>query len=200
MKKYLLILGGICSFLSVTSCSPEDDIRTPEHVSTVFTEDFHVGADTGSVPAGWRAYAESGTVQWTQGEYSGDRYAEYTAYQSGDAVSIAWLISPAIELGGKSNAKLAFEAAQAYVSTSANSLEVLVSTDYDGDNVLAAHWEPKSFSLPPLDYDTNFQLFTSGVIDLSAYSGKIYIAFRAKGSGTDSSLDGTYEVDNITIF
>ena len=49
-------------------------------------------------------------------------------------------------------------------------------------------------------YDTNFDFFSSGKIDLSSYTGNIYIAFKYKGSGTNTALDGTYEIDNIRIF
>jgi hypothetical protein len=98
------------------------------------------------------------------------------------------------------NETLAFDVAQAYVSSSSNSIDLLVSTNYDGTNVLPANWQPLSFTKPPLDFDTNFDFFSSGLVDLSSYTGSIYLAFRCKGSGTNFSLDGTYELDNIRIF
>jgi hypothetical protein len=98
------------------------------------------------------------------------------------------------------NETLAFDVAQAYVSSSSNSIELLVSTNYNGTDVLAATWQPLNFTKPPLDFDTNFDFFSSGLVDLSSYTGNIYLAFRCKGSGTNFSLDGTYELDNIRIF
>jgi hypothetical protein len=51
-----------------------------------------------------------------------------------------------------------------------------------------------------LDYDLRFDFFSSGLVDLSSYAGKqVYIAFKVKGSGTNTSLDGTYEIDNVRI-
>ena len=103
------------------------------------------------------------------------------------------------------NEKLAFDVAQAYVSSSANSIELLISSNYDGtyENVTNATWESIPFTKPPLDYDTNFDFFSSGLIDLSGYEGNadgnIYLAFKVKSSGTISSLDGTYEIDNVRI-
>ena len=98
------------------------------------------------------------------------------------------------------NETLAFDVAQAYVSSSSNSIELLVSTNYNGTVVLAATWQPLNFTTPPLDFDTNFDFFSSDLVDLSSYTGNIYLAFRCKGSGTNFSLDGTYELDNIRIF
>ncbi|NCG03754.1 MAG: hypothetical protein GWO82_00275, partial [Bacteroidetes bacterium] len=36
-----------------------------------------------------------------------------------------------------------------------------------------------------------------GLIDVSSYSGNLYVAFKYVGSGTDSSLDGGYFVDDV---
>jgi hypothetical protein len=38
----------------------------------------------------------------------------------------------------------------------------------------------------------------STFINLSAYSGTVYIAFKYLGNGNEN-FDGTYELDNITI-
>jgi hypothetical protein len=57
-----------------------------------------------------------------------------------------------------------------------------------------------NFTKPPLSFDTNFDFFSSGLIDLSAYANQdIYLAFKVKGSGTNTSLDGTYSIDNVRI-
>lgn len=196
----LLFIGS----LSFTGCSPEDDITLPNETTFKFTEDFSSFSEAteGNAIAltDWTNFAQAGTVKWNEGFYSGTKYAEFTSYQSAQLSNIAWLISPAINMDTMANETLAFDVAQAYVSSSANSIELLVSTDYDGTNVLAANWTPISFNTPPLNYDTNFDFFSSGLIDLSGYTGNIYIAFRCKGSGTNTSLDGTYELDNIRIF
>jgi hypothetical protein len=189
---------------SLAGCSPENDIKNSDLTPYMFYEEFlSVTEATEGQPldiAGWTNYAEAGTVKWNQGFYSGTKYAEFTAYQSGQASNIAWLVSPALNMDTFENEKLAFDVAQAYVSTASNSIELLVSTNYDGTNVTSATWTPITFNKPPLNFDTNFDFFSSGKIDLSAYTGTIYLAFKCKGSGTNTSLDGTYEIDNIRIF
>ena len=101
------------------------------------------------------------------------------------------------------NEKLAFDIAQAYVSSASNSIELLVSADFDGTNVLTATWESIPFTKPALDFDTNFDFFSSGLVDLSGYEGNtegnIFLAFKVKSSGTNFSLDGTWEIDNVRI-
>lgn len=186
--------------LSITGCSPEDDIQTPSFQPLVLGEDFHRASDHQLLPKGWTTFTEAGTVKWKQAEHSGDRYAEYTAYQSSDVTSIAWMISPPINMDAQQGETLVFQSAQAYVDSYANSLEVLVSTDFDGTNVATATWELKPFTLPTLGFDYNFDWFNSGAIDLSGYTGTLYIAFKAKGSGTNIALDGTFQIDNVEIY
>jgi hypothetical protein len=107
-------------------------------------------------------------VKWEEGYYNGTKYAEFTSYQSGQATNIAWLVSPEINMDVYQNETLAFDVAQAYVSSSSNSIELLVSTNYNGTDVLAATWQPLNFTKPPLDFDTNFDFFSSGLVDLSS--------------------------------
>ena len=204
-SKTIKLLVALFVLVSFTACSPEDDIKNPNLASYKFIEDFVSNSIDGQAInlVGWTNYAETGTVKWKEGIYYSDKYAEFSGYQSGQASNIGWLISPAINMNTYENEKLAFDVAQAYVSSSANSIDLLVSTDFDGTNVITATWETIAFTKPPLNYDTNFDFFSSGLIDLSGYEGNadgnIYLAFKVKSSGTNSSLDGTYEIDNVRI-
>ena len=213
MKTYKKLLLGFAFLLPFFGCSPENDIKTAEFTDYKFYEEFlsFTQETEGNAIAieGWTNYAQAGTVKWNEGYYSGTKYAEFTSYQSAQPSNIAWLISPPVNMDAINKEMLAFDVAQAYVSSSANSIELLVSKDYDGTNVQTATWVSIPFTKPPLDYDTNFDFFSSGIIDLATYTdtpdqlpyvGNIYLAFRCKGSGTNTSLDGTYELDNIRIF
>ena len=193
------------ALVSIVGCSPEDDIKNPNLLSYKFFEDFTSNTADG-IPlnlSGWTNFAETGTVKWNQGVYYSDKYAEFSGYQSGQSSNIGWLISPAINMNTYENEKLAFDIAQAYVSSAANSIELLVSTDFDGTNVLTATWQSIPFTKPALDFDTNFDFFSSGLVDLSGYEGNIdgniFLAFKVKSSGTNFSLDGTWEIDNVRI-
>ena len=204
--KLLFVLFVLISFIG---CAPEDDIKNPNLPSYKLFEDFASNTTDGDAInlAGWTNYAETGTVKWKQGIYYSDKYAEFSGYNTvvsqQQPSNIGWLISPAINMNTYENEKLAFDVAQAYVSSSANSIDLLVSSDFDGTNVTTATWEIIPFTKPALNYDTKFVFFSSGLIDLSGYEGNadgnIYLAFKVKSSGTNFSLDGTWEIDNVRI-
>jgi hypothetical protein len=199
-NNFLTILGCII-FLLVTSCSPEDDIKNPDLNPLVFSEDFSKGAVDNAVLnlEGWNNIAEVGTAKWKTQIYSGNPYAEFSSFQSGDVVNISWLVSPVINMDTYKGEILQFQASQSFVSSSANSLEVLIATNYNGTNLATANWEPVNANLPTT-LSPYFEFIKSGEIDLSAYKGNINIAFKVKGSGTNNALDGSYQVDAIRIY
>lgn len=200
-RNKILSILGLTAFLSLSGCSPEDDIKTPYLRPMIFMEDFSAGAldDITLVTPGWENIAETGTAKWKTQEYSGNAYAEFTSYQSGELTNIGWLVSPKINMDAQEGEKLEFIASQSYVSNSANSLEVLIATDYDGTNLTTANWQSAGAILPSTS-STYFLFIKSGVIDLSGYTGNINIAFKVKGSGTNTALDGGYQIDNIRIY
>lgn len=201
INKITLFVALVASTLGLTSCSPEDDITTPNLKLLILNEDFSRGGVDNEIliTPGWTNYAETGTAKWKAQEYSGNLYAEFSSFQSNEPVNVAWLISPAIDLDKQEGEKLSFESSQSYVTSASNSLEALISTDFDGTNVTTATWTSLQATLPTTS-STYFQFIKSGVIDLSTYSGKAYIAFKVKGSGTNTSLDGSYQIDNVKVY
>lgn len=200
-NKITLFIALVASTLGLNSCSPEDDITMPNLKPLILTEDFSKGGVDNEIliTPGWTNFAETGTMKWKAQEYSGNLYAEFSSFQSGEAVNVAWLISPAIDLDKQEGEKLTFESAQSYVTSTSNTLEALISTDFDGTNVTTATWTTLQATLPTTS-STYFQFIKSGVLDLSTYTGKAYIAFKVKGSGTNTSLDGSYQIDNVKVY
>lgn len=199
-NKILFILG-FAAVVSLTGCSPEDDIKNPDFTPLIFTEDFAIGAVDNTIldNVGWQNIAEVGTIQWKEQIFGGNPYAEFSSFQSNEPTNIGWLVSPSIDLDNSENEILQFQASQSFVTSGANSLEVLIATDYDGTNLSTANWEPLSAILPTTT-STYFAFIKSGEIDLSTYTGTINIAFRVKGSGTNTALDGSYQVDAIRVY
>ena len=196
-----LLLITVIILITAIGCSPEKDIQNPTLATVLLSEDFSVGAVDNTLlnTAGWINYAETGTTKWKFQIYSGNPYAEFTSYQSSDPVCVGWLISPSIDLDKGENEKLVFEASQSYVSSSANSLEVFISTNFNGTNAATANWQPLQAILPTTS-SAYFEFIKSGVIDLSGFSGKAVIGFKVKGSGTNTTLDGTYQIDNVRVY
>jgi hypothetical protein len=146
---------------------------------------------------GWVNYAEVGSELWTEQLFSGNGYVEFSGFRTGDDVNIGWLITPVFDLTGATDAFINFKLAQHHLDDEDNNtLEVFVSTDFDGENVTAATWEKLNIAVP--GEDISWYAFQDvGLINVSSYTGNLYVAFKYVGSGTDTSLDGGYFVDDL---
>ena len=147
--------------------------------------------------AGWVNYAEVGGELWTEQFYGGNGYVEFSGFRTGDDVNIGWLVTPAFDLTGTSNAYINFKLAQHHLDDEENNtLEVFVSTDFDGSDVLAANWDKIDVTIP--GEDVSWYAFQDvGLVDVSSYSGTLHVAFKYVGSGNDTTLDGGYFVDDV---
>lgn len=194
-----LLLSALIAPVAV-SCVQDDDTTLPPYTALLLSEDFNIGDDNTLLEtAGWLNYAETGSALWKIQRYSGNGYAEFTSYQSGDATNVGWLVSPEFTLEEANDKTLVFEVSQSYVTSTANKLEVFISTDFDGTNVTGATWTPLSANIPGTSA-TYFEFQDSGEIDLSAYSGNVHLGFKVTGSGTNTALDGSYQIDNVNIY
>jgi len=171
-------------------CSPPD--------STIF-EDFQDAVDGTDLDLpGWTNFAEAGSRVWREETYQGNGYAEFGSFNSQDASNIAWLVSPSVDMDAQNNVFINFRAAQHHLDSNDNTLEVFVSTDFDGTNVLAATWEQLTVNVPTTA-NSWYEFVDSGLVDISEYSGTLYVAFKVTGSGTDLDLDGSYQIDDFKI-
>jgi len=166
--------------------------------SVIFEEDFDSGVDNTNLDIlDWTNFAEEGGELWTEQVFSSNGYAEFSGYFTGDAVNIGWLISPGINMDSQENEFLNFKTAQHHLDSEDNTLEVFVSTDFTGD-VLSASWTPIDVNLASMS-NSWYNFIDSGLIDISSYSGTLYVGFKVVGSGTDTQLDGAYHVEDFTI-
>lgn len=195
----LLVIAGLTSF---TSCTSESDVEYPKAKTTLFVENFTDNTD-GQVlnSTGWTNYAQAGTKKFTEEVYQDNGYAEFTSFGSSQASNIAWLISPAFDMSKQDGEKLVFQAAHAFLTSADNTLELMVSTDYDGNiaNFNQSSWLSLPVTTPKPSNDF-YEWVNSGEVDLSKFNGTLYFAFKVKGSGTNTSLDATYQIDNIRLY
>ncbi len=195
----LIVFAGITSF---TSCTSESDVEYPKAKTTLFLENFTDNTD-GQIlnTTGWTNYAQVGTKKFTEEVYSDNGYAEFTSFGSSQVSNVAWLISPSFDMSKQDGEKLVFQAAHAFLTSADNTLELMVSTDYDGNT---ANFNQSSWlSLPvktPKPSNDFYEYVNSGEVDLSKFNGTLYFAFKVKGSGTNTSLDATYQIDNIRLY
>ena len=202
--KGILTYDYTASFYVLRVNSPEDFDFTGERCDPkyVFYDNFESQIENNAISGnGWTNYVEAGTRSWEafSDSYSLGISARMGSYQSGDASSIAWLITPAINLDEHAGEAFSFKSSNSY-SDSGSDLEVLYSTDWDGTtaNITSATWStvPGIYIVQDNDYYKDW--FDSSEYDLSGASGTIYFAFKYTGSG-DSNSDGTYEIDEVLV-
>ncbi|MFD1615993.1 DUF5689 domain-containing protein [Gelatiniphilus marinus] len=178
-----------------TKCQPLDI----NDFSVIFEEDFNTAVDNTNLDIpNWTNFAEEGSELWTEQVFSGNGYAEFSGFRTGDDVNIGWLISPGIDMDAQENEFLNFFTAQHHLDSDANTLEVMVSTNFNGTDVLSATWTPITANLATRT-DSWYQFKDSGLIDISSYSGTLHVAFKVTGSGNDQQLDGAYHVEDFKI-
>ncbi|OBX25280.1 hypothetical protein LX77_01236 [Gelidibacter algens] len=197
----------------ITMTGPRCSPVSIEDFSIILNEDFE-SMPTNKVISGngWTSYAEVGTLNWKIATTTdignpgpGNKIAAMKAYNSGTPVNIAWLITPPINLNALDKAYANFISSNS--SEDGSELELLISSNWDGtaDQVTSATWKVLPATI--VSDDVFYQDWVdSGLIDLSPYSGTIYIAFKYIGgdnSGNtnpiNGTIDGTFEVDNFKI-
>jgi len=182
--------------------SEKDVVMTETRLVPFFIENFETVVDKSklSLP-GWSNLVQKGTLFWKGTVYSGNGYAEFNISGTKVISNVAWLISPKIDMEVHTKEILSFRSAQHHldVDSQLNSLEVYVSSNFDGLNFAAATWIPLAVNLPR-QATPWYQFIGSGAVDLSSYKGKINIAFKYTGSGKNLALDGAFQVDDVQVF
>ena len=138
---------------------------------------------------GWTQVSMEGDeAEWTIAEHNGNHYAYMNGYNHG--ANEDWLISPTFDLDSYSDVVLTFVTAKNYTG---DNIAVLFSNDYDGQDPLAATWEPLECELSPGSWTWT----PSGDISLDEFSGtNCYIAFRYTCSEDEAAA---WEVDDIML-
>ena len=191
--------GSIEAIYSVFQSDQQLFIRNPRDVKmedprceSPINETFTGVPDNQDIALpGWTNIAIKGTRLWRGGSFSGNSYAQATAFQDTNAEMETWLVTPPINLDVPKT--LSFESAQAFFTH--NGLSVLIATDFTG-NVATANWTPLSGTIATQG-DANYAWVASGPVDLSGFSGTGHVAFRYVGNKTNQTT--SYRIDNIRI-
>lgn len=184
----------------IVSCGTSSTVGA----TNLFSDDFE-GLPTNSLITanGWTNFIEAGTEGWEAYTQTGTNSsqgvsARVGSFNSNDASSVAWLITPQIDLDANSGVTLQFETSNSF--SDGSTMDVLISEDWDGTEagITTATWAILSDAYITQDDDFFGEWFESGIVDLSCASGQIHIAFKYVGSGV-ADFDGTYELDFVTI-
>lgn len=144
------------------------------------------------VEAGWTVTKTSGDKNWYLNEFSGNTYAAATAYKGTTGPWDEWLISPAIDLSKSPKKTLTFKCQAAYQSTT-STMKVYVLTSADPNTATKTELTVTLPEIPASGYSS----WVESTVDLSAFSGIIYIGWEY--TGTSSSGSSTYCIDDVNI-
>lgn len=171
-----------------------DDVRIfgPSAIDMI-NEDFQ---DTALALNSFVTFNELSTGEWYYDNFGGDYFAEANGFGD-DTNSIDWLISEKVDISNFSTATFSFFNARNF---SGGSLDVLISSDYDGmGNPTTASWD----TLTGLaTWSTGGYVDTySGDIDITSYinDGEVAIAFLYKSTGTGGGSGALWQIDDIMI-
>jgi hypothetical protein len=157
---------------------------------TSIDEDFDASTN---VPDGWSQVQVEGTKTWYVTTYNSNNYIAMTGYK-GTAPFDSWLISPAINVGKLSDKTLSFDTQVNGYSSTTSVFEVYVLTSADPNTAVKTQLNPVLAQAPASGYSS---WAGSGDLDLSAFSGTIYIGFRYYAT-TDSNY-ATWCLDNVKV-
>jgi hypothetical protein len=143
---------------------------------------------------GWFSEAVKGGLKWQGGEFSSEKFIGISGYKSGFDEIESWVVTPGLNLDGAAKKNFTFESQAGY--SKAETLEVFISSNFDyNTGVAAATWTKLTVTLADANTSGYGSFTTAGEIDLSAYSGKVHIAFKYVGNQTDAT--GTWRIDNV---
>ncbi|MFI8378393.1 DUF5689 domain-containing protein [Leeuwenhoekiella sp. NPDC079379] len=196
------------SFDEGNRCDPDElkcGLANAEGIQILFEDNFSEQTRNRPIAGnGWTNFNEYGNQVWEAYTATGTNAsqgvsARIDSYQSGDALTVCWLITPAIDLETKSNVKIRFETSSSFADGS--ELDVLFSSDWDGDKatITQANWLVLGEAFIIRDQDFFGDWYSSGIVNLSCTEGATgYVSFKYTGN-TKDAFDGTYQLDNITI-
>jgi len=182
--------------------NPEDpvvvEILGTSTTVTTLNENFNSAtADANFAENGWLNANKEGERYWQGKEYDSNKYTQSTAYGATSENIEMWLVSPGIELSTAK--KLNFDTNTGYYKH--EGLTVWVSTDFDGNNsnLFTSTWteitDQATIAAGPADGYGSWT--NSDDIDLSSYSGTIYILFKYVGDNNNNTT--TFQLDNVQV-
>ena len=144
---------------------------------------------------GWLNANKVGERYWQGKEFEANKYVQATAYGSISTTMESWIVTPGVTL--TTPKKLNFDTKAGYYKHAG--LTVWVSTNFDGNNanLFTSTWtqiNPIIATSPSTAYG---EWVNSGDVDLSAYSGTIYVLFKYVGDKTTNTT--TFQLDNVQI-
>lgn len=158
--------------------------------TTGLNETFESGT---TIPAGWKNVIVSGDKDWYVRNFSNNNYATVSGYK-GTAPFDTWLISPAVDLSKVDSKTLSFTSQVNGYGSTTSKIEVYVLSSPDVATATKTLL-PANFPVAPASGYSAWA--NSGALNLSAFSGTVYIGFRY--TATQDANYATWCIDNVSI-
>ena len=185
-KQYEKIIKRLCLLLLLLTA-----ILTA-HADPVASINENFDASS-SIPAGWTQKQVAGDKAWYVPSFNGNNYAAMTGFK-GNGPFDQWLISPAIDMSKVSKKVLTFDTQVNGYGSTQSALKVFVLTAADPTTAKTTQLNPTLATAPATGYS---DWANSGELDLSAFSGIIYIGFEYTSPVADNYA--TWCVDNVKL-
>ena len=145
----------------------------------------------------WVKYSVTGTQTWQLDTANGDPApsAKMSGYQNGNFANEDWLISPAIDLTGKTSATLSFRNTSRFAG---DLIKVYISTNYTTGAPSTATWTDIT-SMVNLDLTEEGYVFVSSgsvMVNELAGSNNARVAFKYTST---TAAARTWEIDNVKV-
>ncbi|MGM9804096.1 MAG: DUF5689 domain-containing protein [Muribaculaceae bacterium] len=172
--------------------------------NTGTTAEFRLSVATGGVtsinegfesalPSDWSNIQKLGNKAWFQTTFNDNGYAAMTGYK-GTAPFDSWLITPAINMNKVENKVLSFRTQVNGYGSTTSKIGVYVLTASDPASCTPEQLNATFATAPASGYS---EWVSSGDIDLSSYSGTIFIGFRYEA--TSDANYATWCVDDVVL-
>ena len=152
------------------------------------TQDFESG-----IPSNWTQVQVAGNKTWYTPSFQNNYYAAMTGY-NGTAPFDQWLITPAIDMNAATDKVLSFVTEVNGYGSTTSVFEVYVLTSTDLATATKNKLNPTLATAPESGYS---DWVNSGELDLSSFSGVVYIGFRYYA--TADSNYATWCLDNVKV-
>ncbi len=140
---------------------------------------------------GWVNVAVKGTRKWQGKVFSGNTYAQATAFNDTNPQMETWLITPAVNTNDTPT--LSFETAKSFWVH--DGLSVWATANYTGDPATTSWTQVNCKIAVQSDADNTF--LPSGNVDLKPFGQNVRVGFKYTGAG--GTLTSTYRIDNVQI-
>lgn len=148
----------------------------------------------------WINTPQVGTRVWRGEDLSGELTAQATAFGSGNASDVAWLITPVVNY--TPGMTLSFRSQRGFGDPGHEALSVFISTNYNISNLATANWSAVPAAVAGSSVADQVWV-SSGQVDLgtvlpAGYTGPFVIGFRYSGSDTNNQ-NTNIRIDDVVI-